>query len=173
MNYTWYETKEKVVLVLYIEEAEKKEILIEQIPLGIHVRIDEEVHNIRIVHGFILVKKVTYAQKIEVVLEKKEKKKWNGLLPVAHVLERNKETQEVEETEYSPDPIMNMLMGVYAKANDSAKREMNKSMYQSKGTELRTTHHASHHDAHHHDVHDAHDASHDIHDTCNDPCKKK
>ena len=50
------------------------------------------------------------------------------------------EVPETNEKEaYTNDPVLNMLMGVYNKADEEKKREMNRSFFTTNGTEIRTT----------------------------------
>ncbi|KAI5187526.1 suppressor of G2 allele of SKP1 [Nematocida homosporus] len=139
MEFTWYETRKIAVLVIYTQQNEGDRQA-KQEEGGVRVTIGDSTLFIEIAHQFILDKVVNYQQKMEVILNKPKSEKWEDLVPKPKEFERLPEIQEPEKTpEYTHDPVMNMLMGVYDRASPEAKREMNRSYIESGGQEIRTT----------------------------------
>ncbi|KAI5191992.1 suppressor of G2 allele of SKP1 [Nematocida minor] len=137
MEYEWYESRKTATIIAGgVEWRDLKEVKKEGDLLSIAA--GERLYSIRIQHDYTVEKHRVWDGKLEVVLRKKEEKKWMSL-EGERVLafERQKEVPEEKEV-LSNDPVMNMLMEVYSNAPEDAKREMNKSFYESKGTELRT-----------------------------------
>lgn len=137
MKYSWYETSEHAVLVVYSRENDPS-IKVEKTPTGVTVHTSTETTPIAISHAFEVGEHKRHPAKVEVLLHKSVKRRWRDLCPVEKGFERSKEIADGPKEEYSKDPILNLFREVYAKAGDDAKREMNKSFVESKGQELRT-----------------------------------
>jgi len=140
MEYSWYETGQNAVIVFYAKNAEERENKIEKVAGGIVLKSGAEEVFVKISHPFELGPAClkVHECKIEAVLEKTGGGKWGDLVPVEKSFERNREIEQPEE-EASNDPVLDMFRKVYENASDDAKREMNRSFVESKGTELRTT----------------------------------
>lgn len=138
MNYEWYETRTTAKIIAYpIKEEEVQKI--EKQKGYLHIKTKDRSYDIKIVHPYTV---VGYEQKanerIEVSLEKPYSKKWTNL-ESDPVLEFDRQKQIPEQKEaHSSDSMLNMFMDVYENASAEGKREMNRSFYQSGGTELRT-----------------------------------
>lgn len=137
MNYEWYESRATATVILQLQD--KEELL--------ETRTDEEylvivtslqTFRIKIVHKYRIASHKLFKNRVEILLEKPENKKWMELDRVPVLAFERKTEVPTEEEVLSNDPVMNMLMEVYANAPASSKREMNKSFYESGGTELRT-----------------------------------
>lgn len=149
MNYEWYETRTVATVVVYpLLEKEIEEIKKDSEYL--HIRTKDTFYTIKIDHSYRV---AGYSQKpnkkVEISLEKPACKKWVNL-------EENKEMKFTrqkqisdEKEEHSSDPVLNMFMDVYANASQEVKREMNRSFFESSGTEIRTHRNTEEYDAKH------------------------
>ncbi|EIJ89001.1 suppressor of G2 allele of SKP1 [Nematocida parisii] len=136
MIHEWYETREEAKIIIYpISEDVKTVVRTEEI---LSINMLSSTYTIRIIHEYTVEGYRRANDQLEITLKKPFSKKWTKLdsVPVMS-FEKQKEIKTDKET-LSNDPVMNMFMEVYANASDDIKREMNKSFYESSGTELRT-----------------------------------
>ncbi|KAI5160983.1 suppressor of G2 allele of SKP1 [Nematocida ausubeli] len=136
MRHEWYETRETATIIVSPVE-EVQEIVKRDDTLSIS--LPNEVYSIRIVHAYSVQSHRILNKQLEITLKKPVCSKWGHLehVPIL-AFERQKEIPNDSKEALSNDPIMNMFMEVYANASDEAKKEMNRSFYESSGTELRT-----------------------------------
>lgn len=141
MNYSWYETKKLATIEIYTGKLEKEDnIDLRKTETGIHLQVNDRSTSIRIDHEFEIVNIEIHPHKVAAHLEKKEPRKWLYLEKKELQFEMQVDIPETnEEHSYSNDPITNMLMGVYNRADEKKKREMDRSFFSSNGTEIRTT----------------------------------
>ncbi|KAH9386598.1 suppressor of G2 allele of SKP1 [Nematocida major] len=137
MNYEWYESRSTATIRVFLSEGETP-LSVKKEGGTLVVETSLSAHRISIVHAYEVGAHKASSKVLEIILQKPESKKWGSLQETPHLsFERAKEVKPGAET-LSNDPILNMFMEVYANAPESVKQEMNKSFYESGGTELRT-----------------------------------
>lgn len=137
MRYDWYETKEKVTIVIYTKEAldyklKEKNLTIKIGNYKLELNLYASVSDISVAE---------YACKKEIILDKSVPMKWGSLdRETAKEGTRNldKMIDKIEISDDGDKNAISFLQNLYQRSNDDVKRAMNKSFIESKGTVLKT-----------------------------------
>lgn len=128
MKISFYETKERIILTKYIKVKEE--------PYKINDRrIKIEDDTIDLYKEIIEIEKIIkYKHKTEIILLKKVKEFWRCITQRDTYSYRKYEFDL--ESNDKLDTLEKMMYYLYENGNDSVKRSMNQSFYESKGTVL-------------------------------------
>lgn len=128
MKISFYETKERIILTKYIKVKEEpykindRKIKIEDDTIDLYKEIIE------------IEKIIKYKHKTEIILLKKVKEFWRCITQRDTYSYRKYEFDL--ESNDKLDTLEKMMYYLYENGNDSVKRSMNQSFYESKGTVL-------------------------------------
>ncbi|KAG0442551.1 Protein SGT1 like protein [Dictyocoela muelleri] len=136
MRYDWYETKDKMIIVVYTKEPievnlDYKKLIIKNENDVKEINLYDKVSNMLISE---------YSCKKEIILQKSILKKWDCLekdkcYKNDEIFDRNYERIEVSDENKN---VISFFKDIYSKSNDDVKRAMNKSFLESKGKVLNT-----------------------------------